>query len=170
MCQHPVFYHLCQDFNHFGPEREKERAATSCLFLQPHGNSRPKDGKSQGVQSPGLLGVRADLSPALPEVCVDAEGGVCLSHLQRGRTEPSAELLWTHLLLPLPPGTAVGAHTRTHTQSTRGAFTVAQISLCLCFRECSSPSNPVCPVDGAVIPPAEVRTNTHTSPPQTMPE
>lgn len=97
-----------------------------CDHWQTHGNSRSKYGRVpgihfavrgiktgvRGVQNEidrlyGLLGGGADLHPALSEVCVEAEGRVCLSHLQRGGTQPSAELLWTHLLLPLPARTAV---------------------------------------------------------------
>ena len=103
---------------------------------QTHGNSRDKSGKIprvqftvrgvhqkirgveawiRGVQDEivrprGLLGSWADLHPALLKVCDEAKGGVCVSYLQRSCAQSSAELLWTHLLLPLPPRTAVRAN------------------------------------------------------------
>lgn len=54
-----------------------------------------------------LLGVGADLRPALAEVRVAAEGGVCLSRLRGSGAQPPAELVRTHLLLPLPARAAV---------------------------------------------------------------
>ena len=90
--------------------------------LQTHGDSRHKAGRIRGVQfgfseavggvEAELLGVGAALPPALPEVCAGAEGGVCVSDLQRSGPEPPAELLRTHLLPPLPPTPAVGANTQ----------------------------------------------------------
>lgn len=107
-------------------------------LLQAHGNSKYKSGRIPGgvkhslwellvevrrveavvrgiqkevVGPHSLLGFRADFHQAQVKVCVEAEGGICLSNLQRGGAQSPAKLLWSHLLLPLSPRTIVRAST-----------------------------------------------------------
>lgn len=77
-----------------------------------------------------------------------------MSGVQSGGAEPPAELLWTHLLPPLPAGPPV----RPVPHHDQAGGRRSDPPSAPCFREASSPSSPVCPVDGAVITPAEVRT------------
>lgn len=80
-----------------------------------------------------------------------------MSGLQRCRPQCPAELLWTHLLLPLSSRTSVG-DTLEFQHCPRFRLKIHPQTPCLssCFRDSSSSSIPVCPVDGQLISRAEV--------------